>query len=196
MQQNAGEELWPLYEGQPTVLTTPVKRYTSVADLDVDRYIGVAVEALVKTSSDSNDGWPLRVLTEDQGTPTTMYSVFLHQASGLMERIADFSLCRQAVEYAETIMAFQLERGQRWARSGRIFDLYCLTNRIRNPLFLGRYSQPGALRWEEDPANAMVFNGVAGRGETPFVVWGNQRLYKQSWLSAQVLYTRNPPRKR
>ncbi|MDQ0570571.1 hypothetical protein QFZ42_002405 [Variovorax paradoxus] len=172
----------------------PTKQYARLADIDAGRYTGVEIEALAMAPSHADAAGAagaagaLKVFASADEGPIAMYSVFLRSGAGASERIGDFATCVEALDYAESIMTFQRDRGIHWTRGGKIFDLYCVSSHADELRFLARASKSGALEWTADPAEAMVFNRSAGHGQRPDAFLPESRFRKHPWLAAQAQY--------
>ncbi|MGJ7538177.1 MULTISPECIES: hypothetical protein [unclassified Variovorax] len=163
------------------------------ADIDAAQYIGIEIEAFPLTSfasSGADNGEWLEIPNSAGVRTVPMYLVLLRNRSGVAERIADFATCVEAVDYAESIIALQLNRGFHWTRSGRIFDIYCVTGRLGDSLFLGKESMPGMPRWVRNPADAMQFNCGIEEEKMPKSFLPDGQFDKRSWLAAKVLFER------
>lgn len=171
----------------------PAQRFARLADIDASQYIGIEIEAIPvasSTSSDADDGELLEAPDPAAARCAAMYSVFLRSKFGIVDRIADFATCIEAVDYAETIVAFQQNRGFHWTRAGGIFDLYCVTKQLDDSLFLGKESMPGEPQWVEDPADAMQFGCSIKEEKMPKSFLPDDQIHKRSWIASQVLFAR------
>ncbi|MDQ0586630.1 hypothetical protein [Variovorax paradoxus] len=166
-------------------------RPPSVADIDASQYVGIEIEALVVVPSRVGVGEALKVFTSADEDPVATYSVFLRSGPDASKRIGDFATCLEAVEYAESAMAYQMAQGVHWTRGGKIFDLYCVSGHPDDLRFLGRESKNDSLQWVSDPAEAMVFNRCAGHGKCPETFLPDDGFRKHPWLAAQVRFARH-----
>ncbi|MET3382526.1 MULTISPECIES: hypothetical protein [Variovorax] len=192
---------WPLCEAIGTEPRATARRYPVIADFDANECVGIEIEALtpaMAATRGDEESWPMRVVTSHRDA-AVVYSVFLRLNAAGVTRVADFSSCLEAVDYASAIMAQSWSTGRRLQRGGTIFDLQCVAcAEEEEMLYLSHSSQPGIPAWDKDPASALVFHRRA-TDHPPEVLQALRSkapTHKCSWLASQVLYSRTEQSRR
>ncbi len=154
---------WPLCEAIGTEPRATARRYPVIADFDANECVGIEIEALtpaMAATRGDEESWPMRVVTSHRDA-AVVYSVFLRLNAAGVTRVADFSSCLEAVDYASAIMAQSWSTGRRLQRGGTIFDLQCVAcAEEEEMLYLSHSSQPGIQHGTRTPRRHWCSTGA------------------------------------